>query len=91
MYTCLINTTAIAVPLLLLLLLLYCKAAGETEVRCWTIPSGALAPQAAGAIHSDFERGFIKAEVSSTALSYTVFYMLKPHRYRQQLQHRAAV
>jgi len=37
--------------------------AGEKEVRCWTIPRGCLAPQAAGAIHSDFERGFIKAEV----------------------------
>lgn len=33
------------------------------EVRCWTIPRGCLAPQAAGVIHSDFERGFIKAEV----------------------------
>lgn len=31
--------------------------------RCWTIVSGCLAPQAAGVIHSDFERGFIKAEV----------------------------
>ncbi|MFZ9887787.1 MAG: redox-regulated ATPase YchF [Myxococcota bacterium] len=37
--------------------------AGEKEVRAWTIPNGALAPQAAGVIHSDFERGFIKAEV----------------------------
>ena len=37
--------------------------AGEKEIRCWTIPRGCLAPQAAGAIHSDFERGFIKAEV----------------------------
>ncbi|MCL1846942.1 MAG: redox-regulated ATPase YchF [Coriobacteriia bacterium] len=36
--------------------------AGEMEVRAWTIPVGAKAPQAAGAIHSDFERGFIKAE-----------------------------
>jgi obg-like ATPase 1 len=39
--------------------------AGETEVRCWTILKGTLAPQAAGVIHSDFERGFIKAEVCS--------------------------
>jgi len=37
--------------------------AGEPEVRAWTIPLGAKAPQAAGVIHSDFERGFIKAEV----------------------------
>jgi GTP-binding protein YchF len=37
--------------------------AGEKEVRAWTIPNGTLAPQAAGVIHSDFERGFIKAEV----------------------------
>jgi len=36
--------------------------AGEMEVRAWTIPQGAKAPQAAGVIHSDFERGFIKAE-----------------------------
>lgn len=43
--------------------LVYFFTAGETEVRCWTIPAGALAPEAAGAIHSDFERGFIKAEV----------------------------
>ena len=34
-------------------------------MRCWTIPAGATAPEAAGAIHSDFERGFIKAEVCS--------------------------
>lgn len=32
-------------------------------MRCWTLYNGALAPQAAGVIHSDFERGFIKAEV----------------------------
>lgn len=37
--------------------------AGETEVRAWTIPKGAKAPQAAGVIHTDFEKGFIKAEV----------------------------
>jgi ribosome-binding ATPase len=36
--------------------------AGEKEVRAWTIPVGATAPAAAGAIHSDFERGFIRAE-----------------------------
>lgn len=39
--------------------------AGEKEVRAWTITKGTKAPQAAGVIHSDFERGFIKAEVVS--------------------------
>lgn len=38
--------------------------AGEKEVRAWTIPSGAKAPQAAGVIHTDFEKGFIRAEVT---------------------------
>ncbi len=38
---------------------------GEVEARAWTIPVGAKAPQAAGVIHSDFERGFIKAETAS--------------------------
>lgn len=38
---------------------------GETESRAWTIPIGSKAPQAAGVIHSDFERGFIKAETAS--------------------------
>jgi len=37
--------------------------AGEKEVRAWTIRRGTAAPQAAGAIHSDFERGFIRAEI----------------------------
>ena len=37
--------------------------AGEPEVRAWTIKRGTKAPQAAGKIHSDFERGFIRAEV----------------------------
>jgi ribosome-binding ATPase len=37
--------------------------AGEKEVRAWPIPIGATAPQAAGVIHSDFERGFIRAEI----------------------------
>ncbi|MCM4157412.1 redox-regulated ATPase YchF [Gramella sp. AN32] len=37
--------------------------AGEKEVRAWTIPVGASAPQAAGVIHTDFEKGFIRAEV----------------------------
>ena len=39
--------------------------AGEPEVRAWTITEGTKAPQAAGKIHSDFERGFIRAEVVS--------------------------
>ncbi len=37
--------------------------AGEKEVRAWTIPRGATAPQAAGVIHGDFERGFIAAQI----------------------------
>ncbi|WP_296900501.1 redox-regulated ATPase YchF [Thiohalocapsa sp.] len=37
--------------------------AGPKECRAWTIPAGATAPQAAGVIHTDFERGFIRAEV----------------------------
>lgn len=37
--------------------------AGEKEVRAWTFPTGAKAPEAAGVIHSDFEKGFIRAEV----------------------------
>ncbi|MBT8074891.1 MAG: redox-regulated ATPase YchF [Gammaproteobacteria bacterium] len=39
--------------------------AGEKEVRAWTVTRGATAPQAAGKIHTDFERGFIRAEVTS--------------------------
>ena len=39
--------------------------AGPKEVRAWTIKNGTKAPQAAGKIHSDFERGFIRAEVVS--------------------------
>ena len=38
---------------------------GETETKAWTIKEGMLAPQAAGVIHTDFERGFIRAEVVS--------------------------
>ena len=41
--------------------------AGEKEVRAWTIPKGALAPQAAGVIHTDFEKGFIRANVYTLA------------------------
>ena len=36
----------------------------DNEVRAWTVPAGATAPQAAGRIHTDFERGFIRAEVT---------------------------
>ena len=39
--------------------------AGPKEVRAWTVRIGAKAPEAAGVIHSDFERGFIKAETIS--------------------------
>ena len=38
-------------------------AAGVQEVRAWTVKIGATGPQAAGVIHTDFERGFIQAEV----------------------------
>ena len=41
----------------------YFFTAGEDEVKCWQIRKGTKAPQAAGAIHTDFERGFICAEV----------------------------
>ena len=46
-----------------LLGLLSFLTSGEDETRAWTIKVGTKAPQAAGKIHSDFERGFIKAEV----------------------------
>src|SRR5438270_373679 len=39
--------------------------AGPKEARAWTIPAGATAPQAAGVFHTDFERGFIRAEVAA--------------------------
>ncbi len=39
--------------------------AGEKEVRAWTIEQGTKAPQAAGKIHTDFEKGFIRAEIVS--------------------------
>ena len=41
--------------------------AGPKEVRAWTVSAGALAPQAAGVIHTDFEKGFIRAEVTGYA------------------------
>lgn len=46
-----------------LLDLITCLTSGPKETRAWTVKNGAKAPQAAGVIHSDFERGFIKAEV----------------------------
>jgi len=48
-----------------LLNLLTFLTAGDPEVRAWTVRQGARAPEAAGVIHSDFERGFIKAEIVS--------------------------
>jgi GTP-binding protein YchF len=48
-----------------LLELLTFFTAGKREVRAWTVRSGSTAPQAAGRIHTDFERGFIRAEVTS--------------------------
>ena len=39
--------------------------AGEKEVRAWTIKDGSTAPQAAGVIHTDFQKGFIRAETTS--------------------------
>ena len=39
--------------------------AGEKEVRAWTVKTGSKAPKAAGVIHTDFEKGFIRAEVTS--------------------------
>ena len=41
--------------------------AGPKEIRAWTIPVGCTAPQAAGVIHTDFEKGFIRAEVYSVS------------------------
>ena len=41
--------------------------AGEKEARAWTVPVGATAPEAAGVIHTDFQRGFIRAEVTAYA------------------------
>ena len=43
--------------------LIHYFTAGEDEVKCWTIREGTKAPGAASVIHTDFERGFIKAEV----------------------------
>ncbi len=48
--------------------LMYFFTAGETEVRSWTVPGGACAPEAAGVIHTDFERGFIKVNGHSCSI-----------------------
>jgi hypothetical protein len=42
---------------------MYYFTTGEKETKAWTIPIASTAPQAAGAIHTDFEKGFIKAEI----------------------------
>ena len=47
------------------LALQYYFTAGDKEVACWTVPAGACAPEAAGVIHTDIEKGFIKAEICS--------------------------
>ena len=49
----------------ILLELLTFFTVGKREVRAWTVTAGSTAPQAAGRIHTDFERGFIRAEVTS--------------------------
>ena len=43
------------------------RATGEKEVRAWTVARGTKAPQAAGKVHTDMEKGFIRAEVVSFA------------------------
>ena len=43
--------------------------AGEKEVRAWTVKRGATAPQAAGVIHTDFEKGFIRAETGRSTIT----------------------
>jgi ribosome-binding ATPase YchF (GTP1/OBG family) len=54
---------------------------GEQEVRAWPIPRGAKAPEAAGAVHSDMEQGFIKAEVGhwEDVIEHGGFAALRPH------------
>jgi obg-like ATPase 1 len=43
--------------------LIHFFTSGEDEVKCWTVRDGSKAPQAAGVIHTDFEKGFICAEI----------------------------
>ena len=52
---------------------MYYFTTGEKETKCWSIPIASTAPQAAGAIHTDFEKGFIRAEV----IKYNDFIALK--------------
>ena len=54
--------------------------AGVKEVRAWTINIGATAPQAAGVIHTDFEKGFIRAEVILMKILFTTAQKLKPKK-----------
>ena len=54
---------ALSTPRYHLLRLIHFFTAGSDEVKCWTIRDPCKAPQAAGTIHTDFERGFIMAEV----------------------------
>src|SRR3546814_5242146 len=59
---------------------------GPKEARAWTVEKGARAPQAAGAIHTDFERGFIRSEEHTSELqslmriSYAVFCLKKKNK-----------
>ena len=54
--------------------------AGETETRAWTITKGTKAPQAAGKIHSDFERGFLKQKLFTIRIYLTVVHIMEPKR-----------
>ena len=53
---------------------------GEDETRAWTIKIGTKAPQAAGKIHTDFERGFIKAEVVKLSGSSGLWFLCRCQR-----------
>ena len=53
--------------------LIHFYTSGPDECRCWTIRDGWMAPKAAGTIHTDFERGFIKAEVRASLLTQTLY------------------
>lgn len=69
-----INEEESAIPKIIqtgfsLLDLIYYFTVGKKEVKCWTIRSDSTAPEAAGKIHSDFQKGFICADV----MSYTDF------------------
>src|SRR4051812_9952910 len=62
------NNTVSMIPRILktgysALQLIHYFTCGEDEVKCWTIRKGCRAPQAAGVIHTDFEKGFICAEI----------------------------